>query len=282
MNGLVRRRPGPPGEVTCAPGLRVGRSSYRSFSCFSPARSLSAAVKSSARSCARPPPRPARRIAGAISCSLCRTAHFAAIWPLTIRQRNYGKAPSCSARRRDRVDPHALLGVSLGARADLQLAVIGPSFRQAPLRAAFFALNETFRKTGFQFSVDALGCARDSRPLPAETPRGIKMLCTMRLACRIVLPAALLFAIAAAGIGGAAAQQGTPEARQACTPDAMRLCSDFIPDVAKVTHCMLSKRGQLSAACRAAMAGGHRGGYAKSGRAAPRYSRGRCAHFRCR
>jgi len=55
------------------------------------------------------------------------------------------------------VDPRALLGVSLGARADLQLAVIGPSFRQAPLRAAFFALNETFRKTGFQFSDHALG-----------------------------------------------------------------------------------------------------------------------------
>src|SRR3984957_9612392 len=108
------------------------------------------------------------------------------------------------------------------------------------------------------------------------------MLRTMRLACRIVLPAALLFAaITAAGIGGASAQQGTPEARQACTPDAMRLCSDFIPDVAKVTHCMMAKRGQLSAECRSAMAGGRRG-YAKTTPPASRYSPARCAHFRCR
>ena len=110
------------------------------------------------------------------------------------------------------------------------------------------------------------------------------MLSAMRLARRIVLPAALLFvAITVTGIGGASAQQGTPEARQACTPDAMRLCSDFIPDVAKVTHCMMAKRGQLSAACRSAMAGGARRGYAtRSTRPAARYSRGRCAHFRCR
>ena len=66
------------------------------------------------------------------------------------------------------MDPHAPLGVSLGARADLQPAVIGPHVRQAMLRAAFFAFNETFRKTGFQFSVDALGCARDSRPSPPK------------------------------------------------------------------------------------------------------------------
>jgi hypothetical protein len=111
------------------------------------------------------------------------------------------------------------------------------------------------------------------------------MLSAMRLARRIVLPAALLFvAVTVMGIGVASAQQGTPEARQACTPDAMRLCSDFIPDVAKVTHCMMAKRGQLSAACRSAMAGGGgaRRGYAtRSTRPAARYH-GRCAHFRCR
>jgi hypothetical protein len=89
------------------------------------------------------------------------------------------------------------------------------------------------------------------------------MLRTLYFACRTLLPAGLLLiAIAAMGMGDAAAQQGTPEARQACTPDAMRLCSDFIPDVAKVTRCMMAKRGQLSAACRMAMAGGgQRGAY---------------------
>jgi len=92
------------------------------------------------------------------------------------------------------------------------------------------------------------------------------MLRTLYLACRTLLPAGLLLiAIAAMGMGDAAAQQGTPEARQACTPDAMRLCSDFIPDVAKVTHCMMAKRGQLSAACRTAMAGGGQRGTYRAG-----------------
>jgi hypothetical protein len=114
------------------------------------------------------------------------------------------------------------------------------------------------------------------------------MLRTMHLACRILLPAGfLLIALAAVGVGGAKAQQGTPEAREACTPDAMRLCSDFIPDVAKVTRCMMAKRAQLSAPCRLAMSHARPGGY-RSVRTGyrtyrySRYSRGRCEHFRCR
>jgi hypothetical protein len=49
------------------------------------------------------------------------------------------------------------------------------------------------------------------------------------------------------------AAQVAEETRQACTPDAMRLCSDFIPDVDKITACMSGKYAQLSSACRAAM-----------------------------
>ena len=76
---------------------------------------------------------------------------------------------------------------------------------------------------------------------------------TVRLICRLALPAGLLL------IGlHAAAAQGTPEARQACTPDAMRLCSDFIPDVPKITKCMIAKYPQLSKECRVAMAHQHR------------------------
>ncbi len=56
-----------------------------------------------------------------------------------------------------------------------------------------------------------------------------------------------------------AAHAVTPEQQQACTPDAMRLCQEFIPDVARVTACMRAKRAQLSPACRAAMSGGARG-----------------------
>ncbi len=54
--------------------------------------------------------------------------------------------------------------------------------------------------------------------------------------------------------------QGTDAERQACTPDAMRLCGDAIPDVAKVTGCMKVKYSQLSEPCRVAMGSGKKSG----------------------
>jgi hypothetical protein len=42
----------------------------------------------------------------------------------------------------------------------------------------------------------------------------------------------------------------TPEQQQACTPDAMRLCSAFIPDVDSITVCMIRNKAQLSPPCR--------------------------------
>jgi hypothetical protein len=72
----------------------------------------------------------------------------------------------------------------------------------------------------------------------------------MRLAtviCRLAVPVGVLLY----GLGGASAQG--VDVRQACTPDAMRLCSEFIPDVAKITACMTAKRAQLSQLCRTAM-----------------------------
>ena len=80
---------------------------------------------------------------------------------------------------------------------------------------------------------------------------------TTRFLCRLALPAALVLG----GLSVATARpihEGTAEARQACTPDAMRLCSEFIPDAARVKTCMLRKRAQLSRACRVAMRGGPR------------------------
>jgi hypothetical protein len=63
---------------------------------------------------------------------------------------------------------------------------------------------------------------------------------------------------------GSAAAQGSDAERQACTPDAMRLCGDAIPDVARVTACMKAKSSQLSPECRVAMAGGKGGGKART------------------
>ena len=72
------------------------------------------------------------------------------------------------------------------------------------------------------------------------------MLRIMHRVCGPALPATLLLiGMSAMGITDAAAQ-GSPEARQACTPDAMRLCSEFTSDVSQTTKCMMAKRGQLS------------------------------------
>lgn len=43
----------------------------------------------------------------------------------------------------------------------------------------------------------------------------------------------------------------TPEQEQMCTGDAMRLCSAEIPDVGRVTACMIQKKAQLSDGCKA-------------------------------
>jgi hypothetical protein len=76
----------------------------------------------------------------------------------------------------------------------------------------------------------------------------------MRIA-RFLCWMALLASVLVYRIDGAAAQ-GSDAGRQACTPDAMRLCADVIPDVAKVTACMKAKRAQLSEPCRLVMVGG--------------------------
>jgi hypothetical protein len=47
-----------------------------------------------------------------------------------------------------------------------------------------------------------------------------------------------------------------PEAEQACSSDAFRLCSAEIPDVDRVTACMDRKRSQLSPGCRVYFRGG--------------------------
>ena len=42
----------------------------------------------------------------------------------------------------------------------------------------------------------------------------------------------------------------TPDQQQACTPDAMRLCGAYIPDVDRITACMIARKSQLSPECR--------------------------------
>jgi hypothetical protein len=94
----------------------------------------------------------------------------------------------------------------------------------------------------------------------------------MRIA-RFVCSLMLLAGVIVGGVDSAGAQ-GSDAAREACTPDAMRLCSEFIPDVPKVTACMHAKSAQLSQPCRVAMGGGGGGnhGYRHRVRHCSKYS----------
>lgn len=51
-------------------------------------------------------------------------------------------------------------------------------------------------------------------------------------------------------LGSGAALAYTPEQQQACTGDAFRLCQPEIPDVDRVTACMIRNKAQLSPGCR--------------------------------
>ena len=43
--------------------------------------------------------------------------------------------------------------------------------------------------------------------------------------------------------------QGDAKAREACTPDVMRLCNDYIPNVPEIVACLKAQRANLSPAC---------------------------------
>jgi hypothetical protein len=60
----------------------------------------------------------------------------------------------------------------------------------------------------------------------------------------------LLAAMLMAAAQPAASQGYTPDQQQACSDDAFRLCSAEIPDVDRVTVCMVRNKSQLSPACR--------------------------------
>jgi hypothetical protein len=66
-----------------------------------------------------------------------------------------------------------------------------------------------------------------------------------------VRAAGALVALCSASMLPAAALAYTPEQQQACTGDAFRLCSSEIPDVDRVTACMIRNKAQLSPECRA-------------------------------
>ena len=64
---------------------------------------------------------------------------------------------------------------------------------------------------------------------------------------------ALAFATAFSAVSSTASLAFSSEAQQQCTGDAFRLCSSEIPNIPKITACMIKKKSDLSAGCRTVM-----------------------------
>ena len=63
----------------------------------------------------------------------------------------------------------------------------------------------------------------------------------------------LAFAASFSAMSATSSFAYSSEAQQMCTGDAFRLCSDEIPNISRITACMMKKRASLSTGCRAVM-----------------------------
>ena len=63
----------------------------------------------------------------------------------------------------------------------------------------------------------------------------------------------LAVAASLSAVTSTASHAFSEEARSQCTGDAFRLCSSEIPNIPKITACMVKNRGNLSSGCRAVM-----------------------------
>jgi hypothetical protein len=61
---------------------------------------------------------------------------------------------------------------------------------------------------------------------------------------------ALVFAASFSAVSSTASFAFSAEAQSMCSGDAFRLCSSEIPNIPKITSCMISKRSSLSTGCR--------------------------------
>ena len=72
---------------------------------------------------------------------------------------------------------------------------------------------------------------------------------------RTIRQAGLALAVAASfsALSSTSSFAFSAEAQQMCTGDAFRLCSSEIPNISKITACMMKQRASLSSGCRAVM-----------------------------
>lgn len=61
---------------------------------------------------------------------------------------------------------------------------------------------------------------------------------------------ALVFAASISAISSTASFAFSAEAQSMCSGDAFRLCSSEIPNIPKITACMIKQRANLSSGCR--------------------------------
>jgi hypothetical protein len=60
----------------------------------------------------------------------------------------------------------------------------------------------------------------------------------------------LAFAVSFSALSSSSSFAFSAEAQQMCTGDAFRLCSSEIPNVSRITACMIKQRANLSSGCR--------------------------------
>jgi hypothetical protein len=63
----------------------------------------------------------------------------------------------------------------------------------------------------------------------------------------------LAFAVSVSALSSTSSFAFSAEAQQMCTGDAFRLCSSEIPNIPRITACMVKHKADLSAGCRAVM-----------------------------
>lgn len=80
----------------------------------------------------------------------------------------------------------------------------------------------------------------------------MKKLSNMHSRSLLCAAAGLLTVLMVAGGAKPAAAQAA-DAADRCTPDVMRLCSEFVPDEGRIVTCLKAKRRQLSKSCLTAL-----------------------------
>jgi hypothetical protein len=60
----------------------------------------------------------------------------------------------------------------------------------------------------------------------------------------------LAFAVSFSALSSSSSFAFSAEAQQMCTGDAFHLCSSEIPNVSRITACMIKQRANLSSGCR--------------------------------